>query len=188
MKRGPKEQRGQARDSILAAAKRLFAAKGYDATSMRAIAAEAELDPALIHYYFSSKSELFLATIEIPVRPPDVIRGLLSGDRATLGETTIRTLLAVWDNPASGGPLISVLRSAPSHGELLRDFLETQIRPLLAEAISGPDADLRATAFITQIFGLVFLRYVLVVQPLASAEHEEVVALLGPTLQQYMDS
>ena len=81
---------------------------------------------------------------------------------------------------------IGVLRSATSHGEMLRDFLQSQILARLAARDRRPDAELRAGAAATQVLGLVFSRYVLQVEPLASAGHDELVELVGPTLQRYL--
>ena len=115
-----------------------------------------------------------------------MIDGLLAGPREDLGERIVRALLRVWDDPVTGGPLISVLRSAASQSEMLRDFLEREILVRLAGAIDAPDAELRAGAAATQILGLVFARYVLRAEPLASAGHDELAALVGPTLQRYL--
>lgn len=184
--RGPRSDGGRAREQILAAARRQFSRHGYDGATMRAIAADAEVDVALVSYYFGSKGDLFVATLQLPVNPADVIEGLLTGPRDDLGARILRRLLTVWDDPATGAPLVSILRSAPSQGEMLRDFIERQILVQLASAIDAEDAELRAAAATTQILGLVFERYVLGVEPIASAGHDELVALVGPTLQRYL--
>ena len=186
MKRGPRSKSGEARESIVEAAKELFTESGYDSTSMRAIATKADVDPALVHYYFKSKNELFVATLQLPVTPPEIIASLLEGDRDEIGDRLVRRLLLVWDNPETGGPLVSILRSGASMDGVLREFVELQIRPLLAGAIQGPDGDLRATAAITQILGLVMTRYVFRIEPVASASHDELADLIGPTIQSYL--
>jgi AcrR family transcriptional regulator len=184
--RGPRPDRGRAREQILEAARRQFAAHGYDGVGLRAIAADAEVDVALVSYYFGSKNSLFVASLRLPVNPVDVIEGLLAGPRADLGARLLRALLTVWDDPTTGAPLVSVLRSASSQGEMLRDFLEREILVRFAGAIDAEDAELRAAAAATQILGLVFSRYVLRVEPIASAGHDELVSLIGPTLQRYL--
>jgi AcrR family transcriptional regulator len=184
--RGPRPDGGQAREQILVAARSQFAAHGYDGATMRAIAADAGVDVALVSYYFGPKSALFVASLRLPVNPADVIDGLLAGTRTDLGTRLLRRLLTVWDDPTTGAPLVSVLRSSTSQGELLRDFLERQILVRLSGAIDAPDAELRAAAAATQILGLVFARYVLRVEPVASAGHDELVSLIGPTLQRYL--
>jgi AcrR family transcriptional regulator len=184
--RGPRPDRGLAREQILDAARRQFAAHGYDRVSLRAIAADAKVDVALVSYYFGSKNSLFVASLRLPVNPVDVIDGVLAGPQADLGARLLRTLLTVWDDPTTGAPLVSVLRSASSQPEMLRDFIEREILVRVAGAIDADDAELRAAAAATQILGLVFSRYVLRVEPIASAGHDELVSLIAPTLQRYL--
>jgi AcrR family transcriptional regulator len=186
-RRGPRQDGVQAREAILAAARRQFAEHGFGGASMRAIAAEAGVDAALVSYYFGSKSGLFVESLRLPVNPAEAIDALLAEGTHDLGARLVRRLLGVWDDPVTGGPLIDVLRSASTQAPLLREFLQRQILVRLSGVIDAPDAELRATAFATQILGLVFARYVLRIEPLASAGHDEVVALIGPTLQRYLD-
>jgi AcrR family transcriptional regulator len=186
-KRGPRQDGVQAREAILAAARRQFGEQGYEGATMRAIAREAGVDPALVAYYFGSKSGLFVESLRLPVNPAEAIEAVLAEGTGDRGERLVTRFLQVWDNPASGEPIISVLRSAASRPELLREFVERQIVPRLASAFGGPDAELRASAFASQILGLALVRYVLRAEPLASAEPKQVVAMIGPTLQRYID-
>jgi AcrR family transcriptional regulator len=186
-RRGPRQDGVQAREAILDAARRQFAVQGFSGATMRGIAREAGVDAALVSYYFGSKAELFVESLRLPVNPTDAIDALLAEGTDDLGARLLTRFLEVWDNPVSGEPVISVLRSAASQPELMRDFVERQIVPRLAAAIGGPDAELRATAAATQVLGLAFSRYVLRVEPLASAKPEQIVALIGPTLQRYFD-
>jgi AcrR family transcriptional regulator len=186
-RRGPRQDGVQAREAILAAAREQFGEHGFGGATMRAIAGRAGVDPALVSYYFGSKSALFVESLRLPVNPADAIDAVLAEGMDDLGERLVTRLLQVWDEPATGGPLVNVLRAASSEGELLRDFLERHILVRLASAIDAPDAELRAAAVATQVMGLVFVRYVLRVEPLASAAHADVVALIGPTLQRYLD-
>src|SRR5215207_3149862 len=153
---------------------------------MRGIAGAAGVDVSLIAYYFGAKDRLFVESLRLPVNPGDAIEALLQGSRDDLGDRFVRRLLAVWDEPATGGPLLNVVRSAAGEADMLREFMESQILARLAPAIGGPDAELRAAAVATQVFGLIFLRYVLQVEPLASADHDTLAALFGPTLQRYV--
>jgi AcrR family transcriptional regulator len=186
-RRGPRQDGVQAREAILEAARRQFAVQGFSGATMRGIAREAGVDAALVSYYFGSKAELFVESLRLPVNPTDAIDALLAEGTDDLGARLLTRFLEVWDNPVSGEPVISVLRSAASQPELMRDFVERQIVPRLATAIGGPDAELRATAAATQVLGLAFSRYVLRVEPLASAKPEQIVELIGPTLQRYFD-
>jgi AcrR family transcriptional regulator len=176
------------REAILSAARRHFAQHGYDGTTMRGVAAEAGVDVALGHYYFGSKRELFAAALELPVNPADAVAGLLAEGTDDLGERLVRLLLQVRDDPHSGAPLQALLRSVDSQQDLLRGFVEREIVGRLATVIEGPDAPLRAAAAATQVVGLLFVRYVARVEPVASAAHDELVALVAPSLQRYFDT
>jgi AcrR family transcriptional regulator len=186
-KRGPRQDGVQAREAILEAARKQFGEQGYEGATMRAVAREAGVDPALVSYYFGSKSGLFVESLRLPVNPSEAIEAVLAEGTDNLGERLVTRFLQVWDNPVSGEPIISVLRSAASRPGLFREFVERRIVPRLASAFEGPDAELRASAFASQMLGLAFARYVLRVEPLASAEPEQVVALIAPTLQRYVD-
>jgi AcrR family transcriptional regulator len=185
-RRGPRANGGEAREAILQAAREQFATNGYDATTLRGIARAAGVDAALPSYHFGSKNALFVATLQLPVTPGEVIDGVLAGGMDDIGERIVRTLLSVWDDPERGSPLIAVLRSAPSHGEAVREFIEREVVARFAAAIDAPDATLRAGAVVSQVLGFVTARYVLRIEPFASASHDELVALLGPTLQRYV--
>jgi AcrR family transcriptional regulator len=185
-RRGPRANGGEAREAILRAAREQFATQGYDATTLRGIARAAGVDAALPSYHFGSKNALFVATLQLPITPGQIIDGLLAGGMEDIGERLVRTLLTVWDDPERGAPLIAVLRSAPSHGEAMREFVEREVVARLTAAIGGPHAALRAGAVVTQVLGLLTARYVLRIEPVASASHDELAAQLGPTLQRYL--
>jgi AcrR family transcriptional regulator len=190
MKRGRRPGNQQTREAILDAARAAFARHGYEGTTMRGVARAAGVDVALASYYFGSKDELFAASLELPISPAQALAGVLaaSPDRSDLGERIVRMLLTVWD-AVGGGPLAALLRSASSQERLLRAFMEREMLPQLRGAIETDDeedAALRATALAAQIVGLMLLRYVLKIEPLASAGHDEVVALVAPTVQRYL--
>lgn len=186
-KPGPKGDPGEAREAIISAARTKFARNGFDATSLRQIASAADVDVALISYYFKNKLNLFVESLALPVNPFDLLtaelaKGTKDGARRILG-----TLLNVWDNPDTGAPMAAMLRSLSTHQEVLRAFIEEQMAAAVAEAIDGPDARLRATLFTSQMIGLQLQRYVLKVEPVASASHEELIDLVAPNLQRYLD-
>lgn len=186
-RRGPRQDGVEPREAIIDAARRQFAEQGFDGATMRAIAREAGVDPALVSYYFGSKSGLFVESLRLPVNPADAIDAVLAEGTGDLGRRLVTRFLQVWDTPATGEPVISVLRSAASRPEIMREFLDRRIVPRFAAALGGPDTELRATAVASQMLGLAFLRYVLRVEPLASATQDEVVALIAPTVQRYVD-
>jgi AcrR family transcriptional regulator len=186
-RRGPRQDGVHAREAILDAARRRFAAQGFEGATMRAIAGDAGVDPALVSYYFGSKGGLFVESLRLPVNPGDAIDALIAEGTDDLGARLVTRFLQVWDNPVTGDPIISVLRSATSQPQLMREFLEQQILPRFTGAIEGPDAKLRATAIATQMMGLALARYVLRLEPLASAHPDAIVTLIGPTVQRYLD-
>jgi AcrR family transcriptional regulator len=185
-KRGPKANPGTARAAILDAARSEFGKRGYEGATLRSIAGAARVDVALVSYYFGSKSDLFVASLDLPVNPAEVLPSILGEGLDGAGERVLRVLLTVWDEPATGAPLIAMMRSLSTQGKVLREFIEGRLVESLAAAIDGSDAEMRAAAFTSQVLGLVLERYVLGVEPLASASHDEIVRLIGPTLQRYL--
>jgi AcrR family transcriptional regulator len=179
------------RASILEAARQAFAEKGFDKASIRAIAGDAGVDPALVHHYFGTKEKLFLAAMNAPINPAELIPQALSGPREQAGERLVRLVLSVWDSPA-GAAAVAMFRSALSNewtARLLREFVVTQVlRRAIGELISDPEqASLRSSLVASQIAGLAVARYVLKVEPLASADPELIAAMIGPNVQRYLD-
>jgi AcrR family transcriptional regulator len=181
---------GDTRQVILDAARAEFAAKGYDAASVRAIARAAGVDPALVHHYFGPKEKVFVAAMDLPIAPGDALPDVLAGGVEGLGERLVRLFLSLWSDPAFRGPMLGMLRSA-STGEqgaaMLREFVSGAMLGRVGAVLEGPDAALRVNLAAAQMVGVVLLRFVVGVEPLASATDEEVVALVAPTLQRYLD-
>jgi AcrR family transcriptional regulator len=154
------------RQAILGAAKEAFGSQGYSATSVRAVARTAGVDPSLVLHFFGSKDGLFEAALELPVDLSEVVAQLLAGAADTLGERLVRTFLAVWDGTPGQGPMLAMLRSAGgAHGD---------------------QPELRAALVASQVVGLAVSRYVLRFEPVASADADTLAKLLGPTLQRYL--
>src|SRR5438874_466744 len=179
------------REAIIAAAREAFAEKGYDRASIRAIATRAGVDPALIHHYFGTKDQLFLATVNAPIDPGEILPRVLSGDPDELPERLIRTFLAVWDHPVTGPAAVALVRSGLQHdwsARMLREFLTSRvIRRVIAHLELDPaEAPLRGSLVATQMIGLVMIRYVLKVEPLATASPETVAAAVAPNLHRYL--
>jgi AcrR family transcriptional regulator len=175
---------------VLAAARAAFAERGFDGATIRGIATAAAVDPALVHHYFGSKDKLFLAAVEAPADPADLLPEVLAGGRDSLGAGVVRTLLTVWDGPAQAAGL-ALGRSAGGTewtATLLREFLVTQVLRRVVASLELPPAEgeLRAALAASQLVGLVVGRYVLHIEPLASATPEWLVAAIGPTVQRYL--
>jgi AcrR family transcriptional regulator len=178
------------RDAILAAARQAFAERGYDGASIRAIATSAGVDPALVHHYFGTKEQLFLATVEVPIDPRELLPQVVAGGREEIGERLVRTFLSVWDSP-TGKAGAALLRSAMSSewtARLLREFLVTQILRRILRLVELPPAEapIRTSLVASQMAGLAMTRYIIRIEPLASAPPELIVATVGPTIQRYV--
>ncbi|GGQ51638.1 TetR/AcrR family transcriptional regulator [Couchioplanes azureus] len=178
------------KQSILEAARTVFAERGFDKASIRAIAGEAGVDPALVHHYFGTKEKLFLASMNSPVDPAELVPKALAGPREEAGARLVALVLSVWDSPA-GSAAVALMRSAMSNewtARLMREFVVTQVlRRAVAElSIDAREAPMRAALVATQIAGLAVVRYVLKVEPVASADPQTLVAAVGPSVQRYL--
>lgn len=179
------------RGVVLAAARAEFAARGYEKASMRGIARVAGVDPALLHHYFGSKDRLFLEVLDFPLDPRTVAEQIVSGERAEVGERIARFVLTLWDDAAVRQRLLAVLRSAASSEEvaaMLRGFAVRELVGRIAEGLDVPQPELRVELVLSQVIGLAMARYVIGMEPLASASAEDLVPLLGPTIQRYLVS
>lgn len=177
------------REAIVRAARRLFADLGYDRTTIRAIAAEAGVDAALVVHFFGSKQQLFLVVVELPFEPAAVLPRLLAGDRAGVGERLARFLVAVLEDPDGRGRLTGIVRAAASEPEaarMLRELITERIVTPLADTLGVEDARLRANLVGSQVVGLVMARYVVGVEPLASLAPDALVRAVAPTFQRYL--
>jgi AcrR family transcriptional regulator len=178
-----------AREGIVQAARRAFAERGYDDVSLRAVARDAGVDPALIHHYFPDKAELFASTMAIPIRPDRIVAEILAGPRDAIGASVIRAIVTRFDDPAVRGPVLTLVRTALGHefaARMLRQFLLREVLHRIAETLELPDGELRASFAATQIIGLIIARYGIRIEPLADASTDEVVARVGPVVQWHL--
>lgn len=182
------------RRRILDAAQACFTEQGYDRATVRAIAARADVDPAMVHYFFSTKSGLFTAAMELPADPShDLSAALADGSGADTGARIVRHFLTNWDDASSIEPLFALLRSAPTDQRstrLLREYIHRELHTQLqrvAGAEQGAPASLSASLISAQLVGLAIMRYVIQVEPLASADPEAIVETIGPVLQRYFE-
>jgi AcrR family transcriptional regulator len=231
------------REAILAAARKRFGDHGYTGATMRAIAADADVDPALVHHFFGTKEGLFAAAMSLPLNPGELISATLApGARPpglSLGEHLVRTVLGAWDVNEIRDTFLGLLRSAVTSEQaasMLREFVTETILGRLAEvagtasARTGnagtgsagtaetetgaagpapargaaqprepaeretgkalgpgpPEAGYRAALVASQVLGLALTRYVLGLEPLATASHDDLAAAIGPTVERYL--
>jgi AcrR family transcriptional regulator len=179
-----------ARETILEAARSAFASVGYERATIRAIARGAGVDPALVHHYFGTKEDLFIAAMELPINPADAIRAILKEGLEGAGERIVRFFLSVWDAPTNQPALMSMLRAALTNdraAKAFREFATGAVIGAVAETVRGRDARLRASLIGSHMLGLAFLRYGGRLQPLASASPDRIVSLVAPRIQSYLD-
>ena len=179
---------GDRRTAILSAAREQFGATGYAAASVRGIARQAGVDPALVHHYFGTKEQVFVAAMQLPFQPGEMLPQVLAGDPDGLGERLVRLFLGAWDSPEFRAPMLGMLRSAMTGEQgaaMLREFVGTALIGRVAEAL-GPVDPLRVQAAAAQMVGVVILRHVIRLEPLASASVDDVVALIAPAVQRHL--
>ncbi|MFF0413202.1 TetR family transcriptional regulator [Kitasatospora sp. NPDC004745] len=177
------------RGAVLAAARAEFGARGYQKASMRAIARAAGVDAALLHHYFGTKDRLFLAALDFPVDPRVVVEQVLAGERDRVGERVAAFVLGLWEQPAVRDRLLALLRTAAASEEvaaLVRGFMVTELVGRLAGELDLENPELRVELVLSQIVGLAMARYVIQVEPLASAPVDQVAPLLARTVQGYL--
>lgn len=175
---------GDTRAAILAAARSQFAARGFGGASLRSIAREASVDPSLISHYFGDKSQLLLATMELPVNPIEKIAGVVADGPDGMAERLLRTFLTAWEPHRD--VFSTLVRTTLGGGDteapllqLARNVLITSLR----EVLEGDDRELRATLIAGQLIGMATLRFVVRLDPLAEAPIEDVVARYAPPMQ-----
>ena len=186
--RGRRPGAPDTRAEVLAAARASFAEKGFRGTTIRAVAASAGVDPALVHHYFGSKDDLFLASLQMPVDPRELLAPVVAQGPDGAGERLLRTFLAVWDDPDMQVQLLAVVRSVLSADEtaLLKDgFIPVVVGPVLGQLVLDRPDD-RIPLVVSQVVGLIVARYLLALPPMAQMPADDVVARMGPVLQHYL--
>jgi AcrR family transcriptional regulator len=177
------------REAILDAARRAFAEQGYQRATIRDVARLAGVDPALVHHYFGTKQDLFVAAVRLPVNPVEQLTAVLAAEPDQVGQRLVETFLSIWDHAADQSPLLALIRSAVADEQaaaLLREFITEEVLGPLARRVGSPDAQLRATLAGSQLIGLAMARYIIRVEPLASTPAAQVAAVVGPTVQRYL--
>lgn len=177
------------RQAILTAACRHFADYGYDRASLRAIAEEAHVDHKLISHFFGSKQKLFVAAIDLPLDPAEILSMVLGGDPAAMVERLTNLLVTVMEQPKIHQRLTSVMRAAacePQVAAMVRQFLTRELFAPAAKLLGGEEGPYRVNLVGSQLVGLIITRYVIQIEPLASMEPTQVAAAIAPTLHRYL--
>jgi AcrR family transcriptional regulator len=177
------------RGLIVRAAGTEFAAHGYDATSVRAVARRAGVDAALVYHYFDTKADLFAATVRVPVRPDRLVAEVLAGPRESIGTSLVLAVVTALDDPKAGRRVIRLLHTALGQefvATMLRQFLGHEVLGRIADTLGGEQPELRASLAGSQMVGLIVARYGVRLEPLASASAEEVARRVGPIVQWHL--
>lgn len=177
------------RTAILRSARRRFEERGYAATTLRAIAADAGVSAPLLLHFFGSKAQLFVAAMRSPLNADRVLPELLAGGPGEAGERIARFTVSMWDAPADRDALTCLFASAAGDARiaaLLRAFLVDELFAPLARALGGDAGELRASLIATEVVGVAIARHVLRVEPLASLPADDVVRLVAPQLQHHL--
>lgn len=187
-RRGRRPGSPDTRAAILAVARQRFAQQGYAATSVRGIATAAGVDSALVHHYFGTKEDLFVASLELRIDPRVIAPTITAEGRDRAGERLVRLLLSVWGDEESRLPLMALMRSIfePEGKALVPEAFGRLILAPVSEALELDDPERRMSLVASQLVGVVVLRYVARIEPLASAPVETLVATYGPVVQGYL--
>lgn len=185
---GRRSGQADTRQEIIDAARSLFAEQGYDATSLRAVARAADVDPALVHHYFDGKSDLFTSAFALPFQPDVLVPQLFDGPRDQLGERLARTFLTVWQGPGREH-LVGILRAAlvnEAAAAMLREFMTATVLEGVATNLDVEEPRTRAALCAAHLLGVAILRQVLGFAPLRAVDDDELVAWVAPALQHYL--
>ncbi|MGE3073056.1 MAG: TetR family transcriptional regulator [Dehalococcoidia bacterium] len=176
------------REAILAAARDAFIEAGYRGATIRAIAKEAGVDPALVMHFFGSKEGLFAEAMRPPFEPAKVLGNAIAEDPSAAGMTVAQFFIDAWESDSQRRGLIGLVRSAvteESAGAMLVENLLQPVEALLAR--SGADQPgLRAALVASQLIGLAITRYIVGFGPMASASPVALANAIGPSLQRYI--
>ncbi len=180
---------GDTKEDILRAALDVFALRGFDRATVRAIAKEAKVDPALVFHFFGGKDRLFVAAMKSKMKRPGPSELPEFEDIEERGVRIVRLFLERWGGDRGPTPFLGLMRSAASNpraAAMLRTLFRETIMPAVADVHGPEDADLRVAFVGSQLLGLGVMRYVLRVEPLASLPIEDVARYAGPTIARYL--
>ncbi|GAA2860443.1 TetR family transcriptional regulator [Paenarthrobacter ilicis] len=189
-KRGRRTAGDHSREAILDAARTLFAEHGFEGTSLRQVARDAGVDPAMVHHFFAGKDELFAASVALPANPAEVLSGVETTLPEHRAEAIVRAILRLWEGPAQHG-LVAFARGtlgSTAKTALLREMVNRVILSRVVAGLPGTPEELRLRSNLvaSQVIGLVLVRYVIKLEPLAGAAQDDVIRMVAPTIQRYL--
>jgi AcrR family transcriptional regulator len=187
-RRGRRRNGADTKAALLDAAREVFTEQGYESATVRTIAGRAGVDPAMVNHWFGGKEGLFTAAMHIPVNPAELVPQLLDGPPEELAERILRRFVSIWDG-VGGGQFAALMRSVAGNEiavSMLRDFVKNALFDRLLVELGSDRPDLRVALCATQVAGLGMARYVLHLEPLASADEDTIVTAIAPNLQRYL--
>jgi AcrR family transcriptional regulator len=187
--RGRRPAGSNTRGAIVAAARAEFAERGYEAASMRAVARRAGVDPALVRHYFPDRVELFAVSVLPPAaNPADVAERVVAGGLPHLGERLLAEVLTVWAGDGGEGfrAAVGLLAGGSDRPQALLAYISRMVLDRIGRLVPPDEAPLRVSLVASQVVGLLMMRYVVRVEPMASMPIAELAAFAGPTVDRYL--
>ena len=178
------------RDRVLDTARAAFEARGYVRTSMKGVAAAAGVAPEVVNRYWNSKESLFAAAMRLPFDPANAVPELIAPGLDGMGERLTRATLDLLSDDEARQDLIAMFQAGASASKAARgmqDYIERTFVDRLVRVLGVPDARLRVNLIMSYLLGVASARYVLKMEPLASMSEDEVVRLVSPTIQNWLD-
>ena len=178
------------RDAVLDSARAAFHARGYVRTSMKGVAVAAGVAPEVVNRYWNSKESLFAAAMRLPFDPASAVPELVAPGLDGMGERLTRATLDMLADETTRNDLISLFQAGASTAKAAKGmqvFLEQSIVDRLVRYIGVPDARLRVNLIMSYLLGVATSRYVLKLEPLSSMAEDDVVKLVAPTIQTWLD-
>jgi AcrR family transcriptional regulator len=187
--RGRRPAGSDTRGAILAAARAEFAERGFEAASMRSVARRADVDPALVRHYFPDRTELFAVSV-LPetANPVEVAERVVAGGLPGLGERLVTEVLTVWadDDGAAFRAAVGLMAGGVERPRALVEYIGRTVFERIGRLVAPDEVALRVGLLISQIAGLLMLRYVIQMEPMGSMPIPQVAALVGPTIDRYL--
>ena len=177
-------------DAVLDAARVAFNSRGYARTTMRGVATAAGVAPSVLRRYYDNKEQMFAAAMRLPFDPSTAVPELLTPGLDGMGERLVRGTFEVLKDDEARQQVIDLFQAGASAGKAaqsLRDFLEDSVVDRIAGVVGIPDARMRASLISSHLIGLAATRYVIKLEPLASASEDEVVRMYAPMIQDLLD-
>jgi AcrR family transcriptional regulator len=182
--------RDEVADAVLDAARVAFNTRGYARTTMKGVAAAAGVAPSVMRKYYANKEQMFAAAMRLPFDPSRSVPELLAPGLEGMGERLVRATFEVLSDESTRQEIVDLFQAGASAGKAaqsLREFLEESVIDRIASVVGIPDARMRAALISSHLLGLAATRYVVRLEPLASAPEEQVVRIYAPLIQDLLD-